>query len=426
MRVSTNQIYQSGLSAMQRAQSARDYTGLQLATKQRILTPSDDPGGSAQAVQLNAAIKATEQYQRNSNYAKPRLEQEHAQMDALENVLQQVRERVVAGNSDYSYNQQDRKIIASEIRQFHADIVGMANIQDANGEYLFAGTRSQKMPFVVGDQGQVSYVGAEGAGAVREIAITGNRRIATGDTGDSVFMAIPERSGLLTEVVPKPGSSPNLTAPGVEMKTSVANLQESLNSAGQTFRIQFHDDAGGSMQYRVLDLDGNSVKDVNGGLIGGPYVPNEPINFAGRRLTLTVPLPTTSGTLPANGDEILSRPVTQVSLFKTLDDLATAFEGTGSREDLSQATSMALRNLSAGLERVNEVRTSVGIRLNDLDMLTGLNQERVLDLKTTLSDIVDLDYAEAISRYKLQEVVLQAAQQTYVQTSRLSLFDFMR
>ena len=74
---------------------------------------------------------------------------------------------------------------------------------------------------------------------------------------------------------------------------------------------------------------------------------------------------------------------------------------------------------------MNEVRTSVGLRLNTLDTQSELNDQRVVDLKTTLSDVRDLDYADAISRFKLQEVVLQAAQQTYVQVSRLSLFDFL-
>jgi flagellar hook-associated protein 3 FlgL len=156
-------------------------------------------------------------------------------------------------------------------------------------------------------------------------------------------------------------------------------------------------------------------------------VANQPIEFAGRRVTLTVPN-TTPSTEPSAGDEILSRPITQVDLFKTLDDIATAFEMSATdetRETLSQATSMSLRNLDSGLERINEVRTSVGLRLDTIDTQTELNDERLVDLDSTLSEIQDLDYAEAISRFQLQQTVLQAAQQTYVQVSRLSLFDFL-
>ena len=43
--------------------------------------------------------------------------------------------------------------------------------------------------------------------------------------------------------------------------------------------------------------------------------------------------------------------------------------------------------------------------------------------KETLSELQDVDYAEAASRLQLQNFVLQAAQQSFVLVSRLSLFD---
>ncbi len=418
MRVSTSQLYQSGVSAMQNAQSDFSYTGLQLATGKRILTPSDDPSGATQAAQFDSMIAATEQFQRNNDLATPRLQREESALIGVINNLQRVRELVIAGNNS-SQNQETRGYLASEIRQLRKDILALANTQDSNGEYLFSGTRSLTLPFVAGDQGQVSYVGAEGAGAIREVAISSTRRVATGDTGAHVFMEIPERSGLLTEAVPAPGNSGDLDV----VKVEAADLDEALRSAGETFRIRFYDD-GGTMRYQVLDPAGNAVRDSNSAFIGGPYVPDQPIEFVGRRITLTGP-----PTAPADGDEIISRPVKQMSLFKTLDDIATALEkpadDEASRAALSSATSLALRNIDSGLDRLNEVRASVGSRLQILETQSDLNEKQLLDMESTLSDIRDLDYAEAISRFKLQDVVLQAAQQTYVQVTRLSLFDFL-
>lgn len=445
MRISTPQIFQSGLSAMQSAQAKLNHTRLQMATGRRILTPSDDPGGAAQSVQLDASIKTTKQYQRNADYAQPRLEQEEAQIDAIQTAVQRVRELVVAGSND-TYNQSNRDIIASEIRQLRDDIFDIANTQDANGEYLFAGTRSRTSPFVMADDGQVSYVGAEGTGAVRELAITSTRRIAVGDTGATVFMEIPELSGLLTEVVPKSTNTGTVDAAKVE----AGNIDDALNSAGETLRIRFKFPLenldpligkSGSVEYQIVDLDGNSVRDSNGNYLSGTYgsadiagnfvppVPaNTPIEFAGRRVTLTGS-PATPTSLPYSADELISRPVPQVSLFQTLDSIVKALEAPQSdeagQELFSQASSMALRNLDSGMDRLNEVRTSVGLRLSTLEIQTDLNEERRLNLESTLSDVRDLDYADAISRYKLQETVLQAAQQTYVQTSKLSLFDFL-
>lgn len=323
MRISTPQIFQSGLSAMQSAQARLNHTSLQMSTGRRILTPSDDPSGAAQSVQLDAAIKATEQFQRNGDYAQPRLEQEEAQIDAVQNALQRARELVVTGNND-TYNQENRKTLAGEIRQLRENILGLANTKDANGEYLFAGTNSFTQPFKAGADGAVDYVGADGIGAVRELDITSTRSISVGDTGKSVFMDIPEKSGKVVEAVAK---------------------------------------------------------------------------------------------------------ASYVSVFDTLDAIATELEkpttDATSREALSEASSTALLNIDSSLGRMNDVRASVGMRLQTLDAQAGLNDQRVLDLKTTLSEVRDLDYADAISRYKLQETVLQAAQQTYVQVSKLSLFDFL-
>jgi flagellar hook-associated protein 3 FlgL len=75
---------------------------------------------------------------------------------------------------------------------------------------------------------------------------------------------------------------------------------------------------------------------------------------------------------------------------------------------------------------VLELRTSVGARLNTIDSQGLVSEDQTLQLKAALSSIEDLDYAEAISRFNLQQVALQAAQQTYVQLGRLSLFDFIR
>lgn len=433
MRISTNQLFQTGVSAMQRSQIDLNHTSLQLATGRRILTPADDPGGATQVMRLEASIKATRQFQRNVDIAQPRLEQEEAQLNAAENILQRARELVVAASSD-TYNATNRATIASEIRQLRDDLYAIANSQDANGEYLFAGTRSETQPFVKSTTGMVSYVGAEGAGSVRELEISATRRVAVGDTGAAVFMEIPERSGLVTEAVIPTTNTGDLDVIQVE----IADLDEALASAGETFRVRFtYPDADpGTVTYSVLDADGNAIQDADGNLVGGNYgttdasgvysypVPREPIEFAGRRLVISGP-----PTAPGDGDEIISRPVKQLSIFETLDAIAIAFEsdaaGTAGSEQLAIASSQALRNLDSGLDNIRDVRASVGIRLQTIDNQTSLNDERLLNLETTVSEIRDLDYAEAISRFSLQQTALQAAQQTYVQVNRLSLFNFL-
>ena len=84
-----------------------------------------------------------------------------------------------------------------------------------------------------------------------------------------------------------------------------------------------------------------------------------------------------------------------------------------------------LTDLDFALDRFLEVRTSVGARMNALDEQEIQNEKFVLDMKTTLSEVQDLDYAEAISRFNLNQTALQAAQQTFSQVQNLSLFNFI-
>nr|WP_328732321.1 hypothetical protein [Halomonas azerica] len=50
----------------------------------------------------------------------------------------------------------------------------------------------------------------------------------------------------------------------------------------------------------------------------------------------------------------------------------------------------------------------------------------MLNYEQTLSDLVDLDYVEAISEYSLRQVGLQASQQAFVDIKGSTLFDYLR
>ncbi|RUO23196.1 hypothetical protein CWE08_00645 [Aliidiomarina iranensis] len=71
-------------------------------------------------------------------------------------------------------------------------------------------------------------------------------------------------------------------------------------------------------------------------------------------------------------------------------------------------------------------RASLGARLNELDTLDLVASNRKLGYEQQLSDLVDLDYAQAASDYSLRMVGLQAAQKSFVDIKGLSLFNYIR
>lgn len=106
------------------------------------------------------------------------------------------------------------------------------------------------------------------------------------------------------------------------------------------------------------------------------------------------------------------------SVFATIEALATSFEANTSDQN-------AITDIQSALDNVLTVRASVGSRQQALDSQRQINEELILQGEKTLSEISDLDYAEAVSRLNLQLVGLQASQQAFGRIQNLSLFNYL-
>ena len=60
------------------------------------------------------------------------------------------------------------------------------------------------------------------------------------------------------------------------------------------------------------------------------------------------------------------------------------------------------------------------------ELFKSNNLDFTLFAKTSLSSIQDVDMPEAISKFKLEEITLQASQQIFGRLSALSLFDHIQ
>jgi flagellar hook-associated protein 3 FlgL len=106
--------------------------------------------------------------------------------------------------------------------------------------------------------------------------------------------------------------------------------------------------------------------------------------------------------------------------FTVLSELSTAL-----RQNDAATIAASFSDVDRSIEKLSSVRTSVGVRMNWVDKQSALNENFNLALTRTISEIEDLDIAEAIGRLQLQMVSLQAAQQTFVKTQNLSLFNYL-
>jgi len=68
-------------------------------------------------------------------------------------------------------------------------------------------------------------------------------------------------------------------------------------------------------------------------------------------------------------------------------------------------------------------QSSIGARLNTIEVLNQENQSLSLTNTTTQSSIRDTDMAAATSQLVLQQTMLEAAQAAFARISQLSLFN---
>lgn len=130
--------------------------------------------------------------------------------------------------------------------------------------------------------------------------------------------------------------------------------------------------------------------------------------------------PTRQVALGDSGQDVfMNIPGSSVNTFRAVYNLAVALEN--NNPALAQ-----LQDIDASLNTLNQYRASVGARMNAVESQRTLNDDVLLQSQTLLSDINDIDVAEAAARLNQELLGLQAAQQTYVRVQGLSLFDLLR
>lgn len=398
MRISTNQIFQNGTNGILNQQSLVYQTQQQLSTGKQVNTPSDNPIGAAQIVQLQQSIDGTNTYQSNITYAQSTLGSESNALTSVTDIMQRIRELAVQANSSV-LTAQDRQSIATEIHQDLASLVGVANSQDGSGNYLFSGNMTKIQPFSAKASGY-SYAGDQGQ---RVIQIGSNRQVAAGDSGYAVFQAIKNGNGTFTTAYG-----------GANTGTGTIDAGQITNQTAwvpDTYTITFTTPT----TYQVQNSSASVVA-------SGTYQSGAAIAFNGAQVMVT-------GS-PAAGDTFTVAPSTNQDIFTTVQNLVNTLNN-GDGTPTAQANfgtdiGNALTNIDQAMANIGSVVSGVGARLSALDSQQTYNSGFILASQTALSAVQDLNYTQAASLLTQQSLSLQAAQQSFVKIQNLSLFNYIQ
>ncbi|TXI89774.1 MAG: flagellar hook-associated protein 3 [Cupriavidus sp.] len=396
-RISTSVLAQQAVNSMLSQQTAIAATQNQITSGQRMQTAADDPVGWSQAMGLDNLAAGISNYQSNVTMATMQLNQESSTLTSISNLLSSANQLGIEANNP-ALSKQDRQNVAASLTQIKQQLLGYANTQDSNGNYIFAGSASGSAPFSLSGT-TVSYSGDQTS---RMIAIGQNRAVAQGDSGSSVFMGALGGNGTFT-------ATANSSNSGTGVLTST-NVSDASQWDGGQYTLSF---TAGS--YQVTDASNNVVA-------SGSYTAGSSIQFRGVSLTI-------SGT-PASGDSFSVGPSQPKDVFSSLQDLIDAVQNPGSTPAQSAQVQTALYNAQMALtnnaDRITNVNASVGSRLDTVNAASASLTQQSTDAQQALASIAGTDMAKAASQLSLQTTVLQASQLAFSKVQGLSLFNYIK
>ncbi len=400
MRVTTNQLYTQSVNRILDLQaSTRDATN-QISSGKRINRPGDDPVAAAEIMQIRDHTNGAAQFDRNGVQAESRLTQVDDVLGGVSNMLQRVHDLVLQGRSE-SISNADRDSIAKEIREQMEVLVDLGNTRNASGEYIFAGAAVGTRPFTSDALGNVSYNGDQ---TVRELQLSETRTIAESFTGHDALFAVRNGNGTFIG-----GRVATNTGTGQISDNTVLN---GAAYVAHDFRISFTS----ATSFDIIDDTlGSNVA------TGQAYTDGAAISFNGSQVTVFGAANT--------GDQFTIKPSQNQSMFKTLGNIAGAFEK-GYANPAEQANfgfdiDRTIEALDRSMEKVGELRSTTGARLNSITSQRDVNDQVNLNLQTLRSKLEDVDLAKAITELSQQSSALQAAQQAFVKVQGLSLFNYL-
>lgn len=116
-------------------------------------------------------------------------------------------------------------------------------------------------------------------------------------------------------------------------------------------------------------------------------------------------------------DELFGTAAGNDNIFDTLQSIAT---------NLKAGNSVDLDKIDAGIDRLLTVGAENGVRQNRVEAVENRLLDSNLELKSMLSKVEDIDYAEAIIKLTSEESVYQASLAASSKIIQPSLMDFLR
>jgi|GEM_PF-2168729 len=424
LRVTTAQQFTNSIDNMQRSNVSLDKLQQQVSSGKRMHQPSDDPVAAAQVVKLERELAQYDKYEINIKVTDRRLTLQESVMSSMRTSLNRIKELVIQGSTG-TLTDSDRGSIANNLKVETEFMASLMNTQDSQGEYIFAGSKGGIKPYQLQADGSYDYQGDDGQ---RKIQVSNDLYIPSNDSGEYLFEAVT--SDLKATIKGTYASQAIVPTPLVsnirfETEEDQAKYQELTAGLGDITTVV--SGVGPTLAVTMTDSKGFPVKDEDGNDITGRLVPTGgELEVLGMKMDVTAP----TGAFLDEDTLVLHIEPEQKNILDIALDYAKALEipltNQSSRDALAEATTKVFAQWDEASERNIESVTRLGSRLSFMEKITSNNLDFTLFAETSLSSIQDVDMPEAISKFKLEEITLEASQAVFGRLSALSLFNHIQ
>lgn len=217
MRISTN-LYFSTLN-QRLAEQQNEITSLQtqLASGKKAPTATMDADAAMAGLRLNSVIQEQSDHKATLQGVENQLRQEEGLISSMQKIADRIHELSITASSD-TYSAEDRQMIAIEVAQYKEQLLSYANSQDESGSYMFSGAASRTKPFVLNNDGSVTYSGDHTS---INFDIGGGEKISVNSVGPNIIGDITRTNA--------DGSTNQITAFNI-----IDDLVSALNSNNQS------------------------------------------------------------------------------------------------------------------------------------------------------------------------------------------------
>lgn len=399
MRISTTQIYRQGIEAFGQQQGKLAKLQQQISTGVRLTKPSDDPAASSRVLELEQTISLQMQYQVNISSADTRLKLQEDTLGSLGNISHRLRELAIQGNNG-AMDRTSLRAISVEVNEILEEMISLGNTRDENSDYLFAGYQNNTQPFTSTSTGSISHVVYNGDEGQRSLQVSETRQVAVDNPGSEVFLQLASATAL-NELASVTNTGTGIMAP--------ANVIDASIYVPGDYEIRFT--APGI--YDVFDVT-NGVNIVT----GAAYTDSANIDFQG--------IGTSISGAPVAGDVFTVSQGQYKDIFASVQGLIDTLNAGANPTVRAANISEFLGDLDTFLDRTLDLRTSVGGRMNNIEIQKISNEAYIFATQSTISTLRDTDLASAISQLTLEQTTLDAAQAVFARVTSSSLFNFLR